>query len=253
MITTLLLAFWLAQRHDVWLAMLALGTAFSLKYIPLLLVPFFLIYASRTQSPGRRVATLLLLTLIFLGTVAVLHSFYPSGLTVFWRVAQHDVGIFRNSLAQFLFPLAFLGGVQEIRQLVTPLKILFAFTAVGLGVQALRRWSNFGFSALTTFSFTVLLLYLLIGCSTVQEWYLGWIVPCGLLIGRKAFDQFIIGLSAGFLSLVIFTIDPNPNVGILANHGLYLFVLWTSYRTLRSELKSFFRNPLNEAPLAAVP
>jgi hypothetical protein len=229
-----LAAFALRQTRRYFLCGVALGAAFSIKYIPILLLPLFfldLILGKSTLFPlSRRIGQGLTLSGGFLLAVLALYGLYPEGALQFLRVVGYDhwlqdagggggggIGVYRNSIYHLLLTLRYADMKLVFLSAYT---LLLAWLIMGVR-------SNNPFP-LAGASLACYLLYFLLLNQTNQEWYLTWIMPILPLIGTQEARRFGYQLSAIFLPIIIFTVKDPPIVVLVANVMGYMVILYFS-------------------------
>ncbi|MCC6133518.1 MAG: DUF2029 domain-containing protein [Acidobacteria bacterium] len=253
-----ILAFVLRQASRPLLSGAALGTAFSIKYVPVLLLPLFfldLAVNGRTrESVGGRAGRAFVLVLGFLLAAGVWYVFYPEAAKPFLRAVGVDqwlqgsgtigsgggIGVYRNSI-YYLVP--FIRGVfpsfRYIRYENMTLVLLLAY-GVYLVWILLKSWKA-GRFPLPEASLVFFLFYFLVLNQTNQEWYLTWILGFLVLVGSEAAIRFGYRISILFLPLVIFTVKNTPAVEYLVNAIAYLVLLGFSVVLLPNLLKASSR------------
>jgi hypothetical protein len=220
----------------------ALGTAFSVKFVPILLFPLFfldLVVDSRRKDSVRgRIGLALAMTGGFLLAAIAFHAFYPEAARQFLRIVGLDQWIqgagtfgsggginnYRNSI-YFLVP--FIRGVfpsfHYIRYENMTLVLLLVYCVYLLWLLV-RSWKAERFPLLES-SLAFFLFYFLILNQTNQEWYLTWIIAFLPLIGTEDATRFGYRISILFLPLIIFTVKNTPAVEYLINAIAYLVIL----------------------------
>jgi alpha-1,6-mannosyltransferase len=229
-----LAAFMLRQARRPLLCGAALGTAFTIKYIPILLLPLFfldLILNRGASAPWRqRLIQGLSLGGGFMLTVLAFYSLYPEGALQFIRIIGLDhwllaggsatsgegggIGVYRNSIYFLLQTVSY----AEMKAFY-----LAAYAAL-LAWLVVRAQVNKPIS-LASASLACYLIYFLTLNQTNQEWYLTWIIPFIPLIGTAESRRFAYQISAVFMPVIIFTIKNPPAVALVANVIGYMIIL----------------------------
>ncbi|MCK6682158.1 MAG: glycosyltransferase 87 family protein [Thermoanaerobaculia bacterium] len=235
-------AFILLAAGRPFLTGAALGTAFSVKFVPVLLLPLFFLDLVVDSRRRRTIAGRLGLAFAMLGGFAVaavvFHAFYPEAARQFLRIVGLDqwlqgagsigsgggINNYRNSI-YYLVP--FIRGVfpsfRYIRYENMTLLLLLVYGAAMVWLLV-RTWKP-GRFPLREASLAFFLLYFLILNQTNQEWYLTWILPFLILTGTEPAIRFGYRISILFLPLVIFTVKNTPAVEYLVNALGYLVLL----------------------------
>lgn len=237
---------WWKQGRALGAGFLA-GLAVTVKYVPLLLLPFLAIEALRRAEPLRaRLRTIGLLVAGVATSVGLTVLSYPESVLIFARVvAAGGISLKRNSIYYLLAALEVLG--VPIPHLPYPTLTLGVFAvayAVLLGLAWRRRDA-----AAADLYVVALLLNFMITQPTVQEWYLAWLVPLALASTNDAFRRLAMRLSVLFVPFVIFTVKSPSWVLLVANTGLYLLVVACALPALRA----FARTLRAKAPASAAP
>ena len=229
-----LAAFVLRQAKRPLLCGVALGAAFTIKYLPILLLPLFfldLMIDRGTSAPWRqRLFQGLYLGVGFITAVLAIYSLYPEGALQFIRIIglEHwvqpgglangggggGIGVYRNSIYHLLPTLNY-----------AEMKFLFlsAYAAL-LALLVVRAQVNKPIP-LAGASLACYLIYFLTLNQTNQEWYLTWIIPFIPLIGTPESRRFAYQISAIFMPVIIFTIKNPPAVSLVANVIGYMIIL----------------------------
>lgn len=252
-----LLAFTMRQAKRPLLCGAALGAAFAIKYIPLLLLPLFLLDLLMDKTARvrvrERISSVAALTSGFLLTVMALYLLYPEGALQFLRVMgiEHwlqnagagghvnagGIGVYRNSIYHLLiFSITYAD--QKIIFLAAYLLLLSWLLITA------RRGNSF---PLAESALTCYLLYFLLLNQTNQEWYLTWIIPFIPLIGTAASRLFGYQMSAIFMPIIIFTIKNPPAVALVANILGYMVILCFSALLLLRSITAMNPEKLNHA------
>lgn len=229
-----LTAFMLRQANRPLLCGAALGAAFTIKYLPILLLPLFfldLMIDRGTSAPWRqRLFQGLYLGAGFMLTILAIYSLYPEGALQFIRIVglEHwlqvegtaiggssgGIGVYRNSIYHLLHTVNY----AEMKAFF--LTIYAAF----LAWLVVRAQVNKPIS-LASASLACYLIYFLTLNQTNQEWYLTWIIPFVPLIGTPESRRFAYQISAIFMPVIIFTIKNPPAVSLVANVIGYMIIL----------------------------
>lgn len=231
LMTFLVLAtFALLQARRPLLCGVALGAAFAIKYIPVLLLPLFLmdlILGKNTSTPlSRRIGQTLTLVGGFVLALLAFYGLYPEGVLGFLRIIGYDhwlqdagdggggIGIYRNSIYHLFLTLRF-----------ADMKVVFLSAYTLLVAWLILRARSCDPLPLAGASLTCYLLFFLLLNQTNQEWYLTWIMPFVPLIGTKEVRRFGYQISAIFLPIIIFTVKDPPIVVLVANVMGYMVIL----------------------------
>ncbi len=219
-----------AYKNRSWMSMLALGVATDLKYIPLLVVPFFIFYLVRELSWPKKFLNSALYFLTFASIVALGHCLYSEGIDNAYRVVGGGVNVFRNNIFAVSMPLQEFFNF-DIYTLKKALNFGYIFLYLSLLIRA--AFGSWTISRLLKFSLAVLLIYLLTACEGLQEWYLCWLLPFGYLLENEVrYRYFVLEISTLFLPWVIYTLKAYSFITYFANFGLYFLTILISYETL---------------------
>lgn len=217
MIFFVLLALVLRNADHPGLAGAALGAAVSAKYVPVMLLPLFLLdVAVAPESPwSRRLGRALRFGAGFALTIVVAHGLYPEAVRTFLGVAARGIPIYRNSI-YFLLPSPIGPGAWRL------LVVAFAVAAgAGTGVLLLQARKTGRFRLIEA-CLLVWMVFFLFPNNTNQEWYLTWLIPLAAVLPSAAATAFVLRLSLLFMPLVIYTVKGPPTLAFWANVVLYL-------------------------------
>ncbi len=231
-----LAAFALRQVRRPILCGAALGAAFTIKYIPILLLPIFLldlILGKSALSPSsHRIKQSLALAGGFVLALLALYGLYPEGALQFLRLIGYDywlrdggggggIGVYRNSI-YFLLP--------TLRY--ADMKVVFLAAYTLLMAWLILRIRSSESIPLAGASLASYLIYFLLLNQTNQEWYLTWLLPFITLIGTNEVRRFGYQISTIFLPIVILTVKGPPTVVVIANVAGYMVILCCSVMLL---------------------
>jgi hypothetical protein len=192
-----LLAFYCALAGRRRMAFLALAASVLVKFISLLLLPLFLLFAARQES-SRRGQVLAVLEGLALVTVVVVLSFAPiwPGWEN-WQVQRMNDAATRSpvALAIMLLRAAGIGSALSFQ-----LARYCALVLLGLAcLWVLKRAAHT--EELLRAAFLILFFYLVIAAQQFHAWYLAWLVPLAALSRRQA--EMIVCLVFCWSALVI--------------------------------------------------
>lgn len=202
MVVFVLLALYCMLVGRRWWAFLALAASIQVKFVSLLLLPFFVLFAAR-QEPSRRGRLWVALTGVALVVVVVVLSFAPvwPGWE-HWEVLRMGNAATRSPVALAIM-LLWEVGVEPA--LSFDIAHYGSLALLGLAVLWVswreRRASNAGFDGLLRASFLVLFLYLVIAAQQFHAWYLVWLVPLAALSGRRV--EMVVCAAFCWSSLVV--------------------------------------------------
>lgn len=188
-----LLALYLAEKHD-WTAVgPALMFSALIKYVTLILGPLFLMYVLMMPAPERRKALpqLVLGGVIAAGFAIIVYvPFWDGRQTFHWTFAEGDKSITSTALLIQLYvtqPL-FHDFSGSISRLLARVAFLIPYGIVVFGTRPPMR-------RLQAACYQTMLLYVLIAAAWFRPWYLLWIVTLGALLPSGWFLALTLTLS----------------------------------------------------------
>ena len=193
MMALVLLALWLLRRERWMLAFGVLALSVWTKYVSLVLLPLFLIYAWRRQEEGKRWALPrpaaqggLAMALVSLLMVVPLGG--PEGLL---GIAQ-----------RLLHPLNWRSGASGMPTVI--LGAGLSLFALVYAVLVMRFWRGSGtFQQLTNAGFLAMLLAFFLGAARSQPWHLLWGAALAGLSNYRWAQPVIVGLSILMLAVQV--------------------------------------------------
>jgi hypothetical protein len=208
----------LGGRHVV--ATLFLGLGAGLKYVPILLFPFLVLYMMR----GRPLRTLLPRALglgLLLGAVVLVpYLWYENGLWNFLRLFSGRDQLLHNFLHE-LSVVALTPSDDMEAVLTTMHRVGFVLKLVFLGVGGLiayrlwRRGTAMTPDHLFASIVVLLLVYFAVGSPEIHEWYAGWFVCFIFWVNRRAYYNLGMVLTTALNALAILEVrSPAPVVHI---------------------------------------
>lgn len=239
----------LLQRRHVLAAGLALGTAFSLKYFPLVFLPIMAAMALLQPGPLRlQWRTLQPPALLFMGfglAVLAWSKLYPASTEHVSHLLSTGVHVYRSSIfhlvdavTRYVLPALFgappalieredLGGVLRLAYMA-----LYA-------LMCWRYWPRLKrdpFQAGIEMCLLATLLYFLLVNTSNQEWYLTWLMGFAFVLPSEAARTLTLRLSVAYVPLVIYTVRGDRGVVFAANLALYLLLLVCAWAYMRSRI-----------------
>ena len=207
MMALALLAVWLLLRKRWPLAFGALALSVWIKYVSLILLPFFAIYAWRCMQCQQRRAPLRPLARGWLAAAAV-------SLVVVTPLSplQGLVGTARR----LLHPLNWYAGVGDWPASVLGVGLLlFSMAYISLLVRFWR--GSRSFQDLVNGGFTALILAFLLGAARSQPWHLLWPATLAGLSSSRKMQAVIVGLSGLMLAVQVSVEWAVPSLCFLVN------------------------------------
>lgn len=232
MLTLLLLAVYCLLRDAELLALVAFGLSISVKYVPVVLIPFYLaLVARRLRAAGvswRRIAGAVIWRAAVVAFVLALTA------APFWAGSATFGALLLSPPAQQL-------GNSPAEAISWPLRMLAE--ALGLSVDAARNLVNTGLKALGLVLFAAfwlwqfrrvrsiagmldawgwtLLWYVLVASGWFWPWYVTWAVAVVALTPWRMLAKVTALLAAGVLTL--YTFQPLYALGIYGYRSLVAF------------------------------
>jgi alpha-1,6-mannosyltransferase len=238
MMSFVLLACLLAARKKWTMCHLALAAAVNVKYIALLLFPFFLIYSFKQDPVPTKVKKLLVAVSVFSGAILAGHLIYLNDTAFVTRILTGQLTLYRQSffvLIMFLLSLAhsFSAAAMGYARRAGELAFVIVYGVVLL--RSLMGKFHLDFRQLIRTSFWVLTGYLLIASTVVAEWYLTWIIPLAFILCEHAYQRFGIGLTIWFAPWSILTMKSSLWLVVASNLALYFIFLLLVLRLMRAD------------------
>lgn len=240
---------WLLQRERVLAAGLALGTAFSLKYFPLVFLPILLAVALLLRAQSRigwvDLRRAALFAAGFVLAVLLLQRLYPASSDGVATIVSTGVGVYRNSVFHLIdlltdVVLPWVLGIPPAlvtqEDLAGVLRLAYM---AGYALLCWRYWPRLRRDPVQggiELCLVATLLYFMLVNTSNQEWYLTWLMGFAFVLPNEAARALALRLSVGFMPLVIFTVKNERAVVSVANTLLYLLVLACGWIFVRHQL-----------------
>lgn len=223
----------LVKKNNFVLSAVIFTFAALIKYIPLILLPIFLLYLISTAGFKKAVNYL---AVILAATIALFLPFFR-GWNIFDMILRHkfSMGIYSNTLP---YALSLLLNFCRLSRSPDPsfppqwVFILFhlCFLFAYIAIIALFWRSDKTLKDIATASALIIIAYLTFESFQLGEWYLIWLLPFLLLSGIKGKEFLAAAMSfagmVGFYKRISFLL-----VLVLALYSLYLFVRRKLYFT----------------------
>jgi hypothetical protein len=207
---------------------LALG--FSMKYIPLIVVPLFVLYA--WKQPGARFRAVLALSGAFVIVSFAMQLIYPGSWQWVFNYAAEESSFTRSSLITWMMPLMTLLEWDGYSQVALGLNIVYMLLYAGLWL----RWfflPSMNWTDLARLCVTAIFLYLMIPAVIVTEWYLLWPWFFLLMLPGRAGMRWVMILSLTFPLMAILTVGPSFVIVLSAQLISYLMLFCASWDWMR--------------------
>lgn len=179
----LLTLYFLLRKKNLLISLIFLALATTIKYFPILLLPFIIIYYFRKEKPLKRFLKCMQYGLIFIIFVLIPYLIYIKDIEVF-------AGLFtqQEKLAKSIYILIkqYFSNIPDIvnklkKLLLGIFVIIYATTCV---ILLNKKKINFRNQMRNYNYFLVAFLFLLI--TNFQPWYILWLFPC--MMWQKAED-----------------------------------------------------------------
>jgi alpha-1,6-mannosyltransferase len=212
-----LLAFYFLLAGRRRIAFLALAASVLLKFVSLLLLPLFLLFAARRES-SRREQVMAVLEGLALVAVVVVLSFAPlwPGWEN-WEVRKIGDAATRSPLALAIMLLR-AAGVEPA--LSFQLACYCALALLGLACLWALKSSFPGVDRLLRAGFLILFFYSIVAAQQFHAWYLAWLVPLAALSRRPV--EMVVCLVFCWSALVIMPIYEIARPHYISLLGAYL-------------------------------
>lgn len=244
-----LASLWWVQRRQALAAGVALGTAFSLKYFPLVYLPILLVVALLQSAQGRLAWRDLrapaLLAAGFMLAVLASQRLYPASTEHVTHLLSTGVGVYRSSIFHLIDAVtrdllpALLGLPQA---LVTREDLGGVLRLAYMGAYALLCWRYWPrlrrepwLAGVELCLLSTLLYFVLVNTSN-QEWYVTWMMGLAFMLPSQVARTLALWLSVAYVPLVIYTVRGDPVVVFTANLALYLLILGCAWWYARHQL-----------------
>jgi len=239
----------LLQRRWMLAAGLALGTAFSLKYFPLVFLPIMaamaLLMRDEQGLSWRSLRRPALLVAGFVAALLVWQRLYPASTEHVSHLLSAGVQVYRSSLFHLVDAmtrdvLPALFGVPEA--LITREDLGGVLRLAYMGAYAALCWRYWPrlrrepFLAGIELCLIATLLYFVLVNTSNQEWYLTWMMGFAFVLPSEAARRLALVLSVAYLPLVIYSVRGDRWVVFAANLALYLLLLSCTWLYMRRQL-----------------
>lgn len=185
--------YFLLKKKNIWLSILFLAIATSIKYFTILILPFILIYHFRNEKILKRLAKCIIYGIIFVIFIGVTYLIYFNDLTVFDGIfSQQDkvaknIYVILNIIDENLKSVQGLSGLVNMAAMFVFI-ITYFFTFI---VNLVKDKIKFREEMNIVNYFLLALIFILI--TNFQPWYLMWLVPV-MMWQKPANLKLIIGI-----------------------------------------------------------
>lgn len=213
----------LRQRHVLATVFLALGV--GLKYFPLILFPYFLIFMLRGRWSPAHLLRAAGLTVLFVIASLSPSFLYEGGIGNVRLLFAGRGQLFRNILyyTATLNLMAF--GIEDEQVVKMVLKGIFMLIYAGIALFLLQKKETLTTDSLFASLTMMLLFYFIIGSPEIHEWYLGWFLGLIFWINDRAYFQAGMILSTVVNPFFIYEIK-SPFLMIVFGWWTCFLILW---------------------------
>lgn len=204
MLVTIAAAFWFMLKQCPLLSGLFLGMGFSIKLIPLLLVPVVLLWFFKKLNGFSRYKAAGIVVAGFLIAAAFFYSLIPEAFSTNFKLLTYGFQHYRSSVYLLLVPMAETFG-GDFLLVNNVLRMAFVFTCLVLGIRHLfiRIYDVWHVALLAAL---VLMSFISLYTPLVEEWYFSWIVLFCFFIQRPLALNAAMVLCVFYPPLTIFMI-----------------------------------------------
>ncbi len=218
----------LGERHVLATVLLGLGA--GLKYVPILLFPYLLLYMTRGRPLKGLVPRAVGLGVILAAVVLAPYLWYENGLWNFLRLFRGQDQLHHNPLYLLLWvrlapstdDVTLLATLQQVKLV---LKLIFLGIGLVIAYRLWRRGAAMTPNHLFASIVVLLLVYFTVGSPEIHEWYIGWFVCFIFWVNSRAYYNLGMFLATAVNVLAIFTVRC-PVPVIHAAWALCFLLLW---------------------------
>jgi len=243
MLTFILTALYFIVSKNYIFTLLALSMAINIKYIPVLFVPFVIIYFSKNNDFKGWIKNIIIAAFITIVSTLLLHAVYINNIfdfqTVFQRLSGQN-NIIVSSLT-FVTLVLFRGTEYmffEDIKLIQKMIYLYLYSFIIVFCFRDKRKDNL--ETLLIAMVNAIIIYLIIPSSSIFEWYLPWFMIITIFINDDNYKKLTISLSCIYCALMFFTGNVIPIVGFMANLLAYFVFIYILFITIY-KIKDIFK------------
>lgn len=171
----LLSLYFLLKKKNIVLTVIFMALATCIKYVSVLLIPFFVLYYLRDKSIWKKVIWSFMYAILFISIVLLCYLIYARDINLFFIMFMQQ-SKYRESILAIFFELSNKFNIS----LLTPLKktFLFLFVVIYLGtlIYAIFKKKN-TFINLVRKCNNILLGFIFLVITNLCPWYTSWLVP----------------------------------------------------------------------------
>ena len=200
---------------NIVLGVICFAIATSIKYVPILFIPFILLYTFRKDKVGVRIAKCLGLALIFVLVLVGIYLLYAKDIFILAGILMQQ-GKYVKSLMLTLYVITRSKYVFLLSKILTGIFIIYYFVEVFRYLFKKKIMLSSIFNEL----YVITILFLIFVITGFQTWYIMWLFP--LIFFQKSKNvKSILNLSVGaeIASVVFF------NFGEAFRYGGIYFIL----------------------------
>ncbi len=180
--------YFVTRKKNLFLAVASIGMATAIKYVPILLLPFIVIYGVRQKEIKNRIKICFYCVIEYVGIMGVLYSLYFSDFNVFFGLfLQQDK--YNSSLFYLLYKV--LDGdinlLDKLKKLALGLfAIAYSYIVIKLLI-AKKVTLHHSFEKYNV----MLLIFTFVLITNFNSWYLLWIFPTMVFLKGKSVKNIL--------------------------------------------------------------
>lgn len=179
-------------RNRPWLAMACFAAGSGFKYVPILMLPCFLVYTMRGDWRPASILRTAGLAAFFAALCFLPHLLFEGGPAGFWQMLTSKNQLQVNLVHWFLGGMLSQLGIMDFPVFNRLTHGLFFLVYAWLGIGLVRKGADIRPGDLFQTLFLMFLGYFILTSTRIHEWYAGWFIVC--LFGINRLDYFRAGL-----------------------------------------------------------
>ena len=214
--------YYLIKKKNIYLTLLFLILSVALKYSTVLIIPFVLIYCFKEKTIPKRILHCSISGVLIIAAAILLYMPFYRDITIFTNMLVQDGKFSQSIMALLMVKMKRYHNVFEIINFCK-LPVLFIIYAIMLAIILFKEKMSFSF-IMKKYNI-IMLIFIFIGLTTFQKWYVLWLFPT-IIWQNKCMRNFILNLTiTGIVPSFAYFLIENDSFSIGIYYSFIMLVL----------------------------
>lgn len=188
----ILLSFYcLLKKKNILLSTAMLSVATAIKYVPVILLPFIIIYYFRKEKPSKRLKKCIEYGLWFIFILILCYLLYMRDFGVLQGIATMQTRIAKNF---YTIMIKYLGNIPKLTTTINKILLKIFIITYTISCTIMLNKEELKYTKMMKNANRFLLIFLFLLITNFQPWYIMWLFPC-LMWQKSDMIKLIIAIS----------------------------------------------------------